>query len=244
MDNQHAKEVLARYRPSIDDSGNEEIATALAQARQDPELNRWSTQQLDFNTAVATKLRQIAPPADLKQRILSGRPRAQVIHFWQRPQLLALAAAVVLLLGLSWYGMIPSQSSQLAAYRVRMAKTALREYRMDLLSQDLSQIKAFLAQNNFPADYVLSPEVAKLPGVGCALLKWQDQPVSMVCLDVGKGELLWVFVMNQGSVKGMTAPARPEFAQVGKLATATWSQQGKTYLLARVGDQQAIQKYL
>ena len=59
------------------------------------------------------------------------------------------------------------------AYRDRMVRTALRDYRMDLLNDDLDQIRQYLAQHGGQGDYILSQPLARLRGFGCAILSWK-----------------------------------------------------------------------
>jgi len=243
MNSAQAKDVLRLYRPGTDDERDAETAAALALAGSDPELKSWFAGQQGFNAGVREQLHRIEPPAGLRERILAGHRRALVHVWWRRPELLAIAAAIVVVIGLVSLRM-PHGQNTIASYRTRMAKFALREYSMNLVTNDLGEIRAYLKQHGAPADYVLRPPVAKLPGVGCALLKWQNQPVSLVCFRLGKQDLLWLFVIDRQSLPDASSTERPVFQQVGKLATATWSGQGKTYLLGLIGDQKDIQEYL
>jgi uncharacterized membrane protein YbaN (DUF454 family) len=244
MNNQQAKQTLVLYRPGAQSEPDEEMTAALAQTAKSPELDQWFVRQRAFNGVIQGRLRGLNPPADLKDRILAQRLPAKGIVWWRRPQMLALAASIVLLLALTGYWINPRPDNDFAAYRARMAKTALREYRMDMVSSDLQQIGTFLAQHGSPSDYALSPELKRLPGLGCALLKWQSQPVSMICFRKGQAERLWLFVTTQAALGHAPATPKAAFAQVGRLGTATWSQDGKTYLLAGIGNPQLLRKYL
>lgn len=244
MNNLDAKEVLKTYRPGVDDENDPDIIRALTLVRQDPNLAQWHEQQQAFNAGVRETLRRIEPPAGLKEKILAGQFHPKAVLWWRRPELLAIAAAIAILIGLAVYWIPSSDQNTLATYRSRMARFALREYRMNLVTNDLNRIRSYLAEQGAPADYTLNPELEKLPGVGCALLKWQNQPVSLICFRLGRDDLLWLFVTDRTSVPGAPSTAAPQYDQVGKLATATWSSQGKTYLLGVIGDQQTLQKYL
>jgi hypothetical protein len=243
MNSAQAKDVLRLYRPGTDDERDAEAAAALALAGSDPELKSWFSGQQGFNAGVREQLHRIEPPASLREQILAGHRRTLVRVWWRRPELLAIAAAIVVVISLASFRMSHGQDT-IASYRTRMAKFALREYSMNLVTNNLGEIRAYLKQHGAPADYVLTPPVAKLPGVGCALLKWQNQPVSLVCFRLGKQDLLWLFVIDRQSLPDAPSTEWPVFQQVGKLATATWTGQGKTYLLGVIGDQKDIQEYL
>lgn len=246
MNSQRAKEVLISYRPGLENPADPETAAALDLVKKDLELAHWFNNQQAFHSAARQAFHNLPAPAELKDKILHQSPRSSPPILWlNRFESLAAAAVVVLLLSLAVFWMQPDEEERkLADYRARMAKFALREYRMDLVTNDLSQIRAFLANRGAPAGYVLSPRLQKLPGLGCAALKWQDQPVSLICFRLGEEDLVWLFVTPQSTVQDPPPSSDPHYQAVGKLMTASWTYQGMTYLLAVVGDQSLLQRYL
>jgi hypothetical protein len=131
-----------------------------------------------------------------------------------------------------------------------MANVAMSGYAMNFATNDLSQIRVYLAQNAAPSDYTLPAPLEKTDTTGCAIQSWQGQKVSMICFRTGnplppkqQGDL-WLFVVDRASVIGAPDSASPQFTKVNQLTTATWTQDGKLYLLATQGDEQALQKFL
>lgn len=119
MNNQEAKFILGAYRPNGPDAGDPMFAEALGQAERDPELRAWLERERKFDTAFAGRLRDIAPPAELRAAILAGarasRPRRR---WWTHPLWLAAAAiAIIAAVGIT---VVPSASeprvSELAAF--------------------------------------------------------------------------------------------------------------------------------
>jgi hypothetical protein len=84
----------------------------------------------------------------------------------------------------------------------------------------------------------------QLPGVGCAALRWHNQPVSLICFGVGQDELLWLFIIDRGVLVGDVPGPSPRHQAVGKLMTASWTNGNKTYLLARIGTGEALKQFL
>lgn len=245
MNSQRAKDILISYRPGLSDPADPDTAAALDWLERDAELARWFEHQQAFHAATRQAFRNMAVPENLKDKILpkSHPPRSKILWF-NRFEFLAAAAAVVLLLSLAVFWIQPDENRKLADYRARMAKFALRDYRMDLVTNDLNQIREFLANRGAPADYHLSPPLQKLPGVGCAFLKWQNQPVSLICFRLGEQDLVWLFVTPQSTVQDPPPSTNPQYQTVGKLMTASWTEQGKTYLLAVIGDKNLLQSFL
>ncbi|PYI87153.1 MAG: hypothetical protein DME26_07125 [Verrucomicrobia bacterium] len=250
MNSRQAQEMLMLYRPGMDDAQDPQFAEALALIKDDPELAEWFVQHCATYVAIRGKLRQIAVPAGLKEQILSEQKAHRTNVWWRRPALLAAAAVVALLIGIASVWLQPPGQDSFSAYRRMMVRTALRTgYTMDLETNDLKQIRAYLAQRNAPADYVLPQPLEKAQGTGCVALTWHGKPVSMVCFRSGeplgpgiKSEL-FLFAIDRSGVSGAPPGKAPQFTQVSKLMTAGWSQGEKVYLVAASGDESFVRKF-
>jgi hypothetical protein len=141
-------------------------------------------------------------------------------------------------------------ANALVNYANEMAYIATGGYAMNFATNDLTQIRAYLAQNHAPADYVLPPVLEKTATTGCAIEDWSGAKVSMICFRTGKplppnqqGDL-WLFVVDRAAVKGAPDAVAPRFARVNQLITAVWTQGDKIYLLGTEGDKSTIRKFL
>jgi hypothetical protein len=251
VNNQEAKRILALFRPGSADEQDPSFDEARQLAKTDPELARWFEAHCQTYLLLRQRFQAIPIPPGLKEQILSERKiqRPLFQRYW-RP-LLAMAAVVVLLLGLD-FGLNPFHSAKgrYAAYRKRMIKSALGGYYMDLTTSDPVRIRAFLTTNHAPADYPLPAGLKTAAVVGCVVSSWQGNPVSMVCFKTGRplapGDQsdLWLFVTSRQSLASASAPAAPVFDRVNKATTASWSDDHNNYLLAVEGDQALLRKYL
>lgn len=241
MDSHQARTILALYRPGVDDATEPQNVEALGLAQRDPELGRWFERHCAVQQAIGAKLKALAPPPGLKEQILT-ESRIVRVSSWRRfSPWLAAAAALVVLLALFWPR--AQDDRHFAAYRDRMVRTALRDYPMDLLTTDLERVRKYLAEHQAHGDYVLNQRLEQLPGLGCGLLRWQGQPVAMVCFDRGKLGVLFLFVVNRSILPDAPATETPQFSPVNKLVTASWSLGDKTYVLAGRGDQALLENY-
>ena len=243
MNAQEAKIVLAAYRPASGDADDPEVAEALEQVRRDPSLKSWFDRHAAFQNAIRESFRKIPVPENFAGTIVRPAFTATWVAWWGRPVLWAAAAGIALLLTLSLPSPRSRSQDSLAVYRARMVRAPLREYRMDIVTNDMAQIRRFLAVNRAPSDYELSGNLAKLTPVGAGLLSWQGQRVSMVCLESNEKSPAFLFVVNQSAIS-RPPKSDTEYARVNKLMTASWTRGSKVYVLAAPGDTEGMRKLL
>jgi uncharacterized membrane protein YbaN (DUF454 family) len=239
---QEAKQILLIYRPGTADEQDAEVKEALALARNDPSFQTWLQEQCAFHELVRGKLQQIRVPHGLHQSILAHRKIVRPAAWWQSPITLAAAAAVVLLLGVAAFWGKASSSERFANFQARMVGTALREYRMDIETNDMATVRHFLASKGAPADYEVTRGLAALQVVGGGCLRWRSNPVSMVCFKKG-GSMLYLFVMNRSAVNDPPS-STPQEGNLRGMTTVSWTVGENTYVLAGPEEADFARKYL
>jgi hypothetical protein len=253
VNHNEAKSILLLYRHGTADAEDPQIAEALALAERDPELKDWLVIHCAREFVVREKFQQITAPAGLKGQIISEQAvNKKIIPLWRREiRLLPLAAAILLsgLLAALWFANHRERDDTLAVFQNQMAGVALRGYAMDLTTNDPVQIRAYLGQNQAPADFILPEKLQQAQLVGCAVEGWQNVKVSMICFRSNQAAPsvssdIWLFVVDQNSVKKLASGSATHFSKISRLATATWSQGDKLYFLGTTGDEQAVQHYL
>ena len=244
MDSPQAKEILALFRPGLDDANDPVFAEALAQARLDPELGRWLDEQHRLDAALRRKFSGIAVPAGLEQQILSERTIVRPVVWWERQVLLAAAAAAVVLALIAGYLLRQPEPLNFATFRKSMALLVSGDYKMMLETKDATEVREFLAKNRGPSDYALGKEMEKLPLEGCALVKWHGQRISLVCLDHGEAPDLFLFVMDRGAIPDPPVGQAPQMIRVGHMMTASWCAGHNVYVLASKTTEDELRKFL
>lgn len=245
MNAQEIKRILAAHRPGTSDGTDPQVAEALKEVERDPGLKAWFERQSGFQRSMRESFRQIPVPPDLPARLMSVPRVVPLPAWWERPVVWAAAAGIILLISLSVFRVTRPAGDTFAIFETRMVQAALRQYRMDIVTNDMAQIRRFLARSRAPDDYELRGRLAQLAPVGAGSLSWQDRRVSMVCLDSSgpnATNILYLFVVEQSAV---TRPplSVPEFRKVNKLATASWTKGNKTYLLAAPFDVEQLRRY-
>ena len=249
MNRERAKEILLLYRPGPVGDGNPELTEALTLLEHDEELWCWFEAQRAAQAEIRRQFKKILPPAGLKEQIISERP-------WHtRPvtarHLLAIAAVVIVLFatGLWWSGLEPREDRSFAGYRNRMVSTAQRTYEMQLETDNLASIRAFLSGRGAPGDFISPAGLSQATGAGCLTLSWRGAKVSMICFKTGRplppaqASDLWLFVIDHASVPDAPETETPQIATVNQVTTASWTRQGKTYVLAVEGNEALLWKY-
>lgn len=250
MNRDEAKNILLLYRPGTADDGDPQVVEALALVKTDPELARWFAEHSARQKALRVKFQEITVPEGLKEQIISEQRAAERRSSWRRNSLVVAAVVVgLMVLAVLWFPSRPSDDT-FAIYRSRMVSGALRGYSMDLVTNNPSAIRSYLAQKKAPADYVLPAPLKQVELAGCAVQRWHGRKVTMICFRTGKplppGQQsdMWLFVVDRASVKELPNVASARVAPVNRLITAAWTQGDKLYLLGTAGDAQMIRQYL
>ena len=233
MDKERAKEILLLRRRWAPSRSSEET-TAVELSEKDPELAAFAQQNEEFNARVHHELANIPVPdvpKGLRDQVLA-RGIVLPVPFWKKPELLAIAASLLVLGTALLFWMGSREETTYAGFRSRMVGFALREYRMDLFTQSLPQLKEFLAARGGPSEFSLPAPLANTPLKGGARLSWQNVPVSMVCFDWQGKETIYMFVIDGTHASPAKFSSEPRLFRVKGLTTATWIADGKTFLLA------------
>jgi hypothetical protein len=250
MDKREARQVLQLFRPGANDAQDPRMSEALQCAQQDAELARWFEGHCAFHIAMRTKLKEIPVPADLKDRILREEAlrKGRIVKLWDTLIPLAAAAVLLLTIGAWWYfdhntgAHNPEQN--FAEGREYLAKVPQRGYAMTMMSTNLAAIHSYLVTKQQFPDYVLPKPLASLTAAGCANLEWQGHKVSMVCLKDAKKRDVYLFAMDRANLRGAPMTTTPEFEQIHRLMTASWTVGDKVYVLAGPGDEAELKAYL
>ena len=201
--------------------------------------------------ALRAKFQEIPVAPGLKEQIISERTIRRPA--WQRywGLLLATAAAAVVLISVEfnpWFAGAPSNNH--TEYLRSMTETAQATYAMLLETNDSVKIRAFLAKNNAPADYVLPEKLQNVEIAGCTICFWQGSLVSIIgfktggALPAGMKSDLWFLAAPRSAVAGSPPVGKLVFQRLNSIATASWTDDKQTYVLATAGSEELLKKYV
>ena len=251
MNRDEAKYILRAYRADGQDAGDPLFHEALELVKRDPELAQWFAQEQALDIPIAKKLSEFPVPPGLKARLLAARKITPLLRWWQRPAWRAVAACFVLLIGLGIF-LIQRAAHRdfgqgrtlFAQYRDTMADFAGNKLlRLDHKSRDVKEIRQWLTQKNAHGDLLLPAGLDGRPGIGCRVLDWNGATISLVCFELADHRKAHLLVIDRSAFTDAPAES-PQFAQVGNVATVTWSRADKTYVLACKGGSELELRHL
>ncbi len=239
MNRQEAQFILEAYRPGGEDATDPRFREALDLVQRDPELARWFAREQALDARLSSRLHALLqPPPSLKTQLLAQRKVVRPAFGWQlwrRPLWQLAAACVGLLLALSVFRGRPTGSGDFPGYLAQMTdRVGHRLDRLDFMARDVSAVRRWLAERGAHGDLVVPAGLNGRPSLGCRLLEWNGQQVTLICFELEGRKTAHLLVVDSSAFPQPPAAA-PEFRQVGDVATVSWTQGGKTYVLASKG---------
>ncbi len=245
MDKEEARLFLQAYRPGAD-RDDSQMAEALRAADADPELSRWFAEEQAFDRAMAAHLEAIPAPLGLKTRIVANAAAPDEPRQWSWIVKLAGAAALLFLLlqVVSFFRTPAPVTAAVPDFAREMVSFIQLDPPLEMMSSDLGAIKGWLAKKELPPMDVPAP-LAGLQPVGCRILSFRGQEVTLICFLRGEDRLAHLFVVNAHGPAGNEGGRGSRFMPTAKgWTTASWVENGRVYTIAVQGDRTAVQRYL
>ncbi|RME67423.1 MAG: hypothetical protein D6781_13275 [Verrucomicrobia bacterium] len=249
MDNEQAKFVLGASRPSGRDDERPEVAEALSRAATDADLCDWLARERASDAAIARKMRELEPPAELRSRLLIGtRTSRRKRPLWKRWSIpMGLAAALFLAVGVAWWllpppgHMVDQSAPTLAAWQrscVGIFSNPL--FSLDYLDDDYRPLEDYLVRHGARVAGRLPFADGITSALGCSVLEWRGARVSLACFHSRTGELVHLFTMPAHYIE-QAPPLQPVYrAQVDAFATITWQQDDLVVMVASRMPQETL----
>jgi hypothetical protein len=227
MTNKEASFLLGACRPNGRDASDPEFAAALAQASRDPALEAWIEDQRRFDSAIASGLQSTPVPADLRSRILTGGRVSRPAPWFSAQRLWAIAALVMLFLGLAVWYQRPGEWEDGAIAAVSQIVSGQATF--DMMSPNVSVLQQWLSANGSPSA-ALPAAIQRLASAGCRMVSWHGHPISIICFHGPGGEMVHLAMIDRAVVDSPPPEGQPIYETRDGWRTATWSQ-GNTAML-------------
>lgn len=245
MNNTEAKFFLSAYRPDGRDAGELIFVGALAQASRDPELRDWFERQRTFDAACSAKLREIAPPAGLREAILAGGRASQPQRrWWRNPAWLAAAAAVAISVG-SIISVRPAGARPTGAQLADFALRDLAEAHGDHVGHPpmLAAVQARLADTRLPVTRHLALNLDELRKDHCRVVRVAGRDVFELCFQ-REGTWYHVYVGRRLDFAPGALDPKTLLVSHGQFAATAWADADLVYALVTRAGPEALQRVI
>ncbi len=245
MNEQEARLILQACRPGEADRNDPEIAGALREMERNPELAHWFAEEQAFDRAMAAHLAALPEPFGLKTRLLAqaAAPATSRASRW----LIGLAGVAALLFLLAQVGEFWRHSNpvedRVPGYASEMVSFVKLPPPLEMESGQLGAIKNWLAKKE-ALKMEVPPRLAELHPVGCRVLSYRGQAVTLICFHRENGQLAHLFVVDRTALPGLKPGDSPSFQRNGGWTTASWADKNHAYMIAVQGDEAAVERYL
>ena len=230
MSNNEAKFVLGAYRPNGRDAGDATFCAALEQAKTDPALGAWLARSQAHDAAITARLREVAPPAGLREAILAGARASRAPKTARFPTMwLALAASVAVLLA----GTFAFRANRAAAATTRFAEFAMDDAEHGKHGghgEPVGALQVMLSQPSTRVGAALPVDFAALRSTGCRTLNFAGHDVLEVCFQ-RNGAWFHCYIARCEDFPSLPTSAPAVFKQLAQLGCASWSDATYHYTL-------------
>ena len=135
--------------------------------------------------------------------------------------------------------------SDYAAFETDMGNFLSSFFNLDYQSENLAEVKDWLATTHDFRDYTVPVALASHPSLGCEKIDWNGHEVYLICFNI-EDEIVHLFSFPEGTnvADAPTADGPGTFRQVGKWATTSWQKDGQVYLISTRASQEFLKKTL
>ena len=189
----------------------------------------------ETDDVIARKLAEIAPPADLRARLLAaGQPAKKVAESrsgggWWTYRITAAAAVLALVLGM-WSLWLRPHGQPISAATADLSAFLTNGFQFDMKTSDMNQVRAWLAANNPNHPVNLPGALAQQRPLGCTGLTWRGYAGSLACFKMSNGMEAHLAMFPTKTFSDAPGSS-PQIASAGAWTRAAWSRDGMTYLL-------------
>lgn len=256
---------LGAFRADRNTDDQPELADALEAAAGNPALGEWLANETSFDDCFRSSLKQLRPPADLRQSILNAinqqglvseeRPASGTLIapspsvWWRHPAVLSAAASVAILFMIGVLVFKPQKleaSPELPDLYRDVASHALTAKDYNLQSSELDSIHQFLLEQNVPAPDRYPRGGADLVPYGCHTLDWRGRTVTGICLrSTTTDKVVHLYIAQRSDFPNETHPTEAQLHQTGnELSMAVWACANSIYVFIVRGSMDDLSQLL
>lgn len=198
------EEILAAYRDGDEARHADDFSEALEALENDRELEQWFAEDQAFDTAFRSAISTFEVPEQ--------KPVQREVTTITRIPFLKYAAAALVIFSLSLFGLYRFDYTQQAKAETRvnelresMASFATSTFELDLMGDDLAQLRKLTVSNGGILGEAMDTVFADGRPMGCKVIDWNGVTVSLYCFGNEKGQVVHCFVVPLNELNGPRA---------------------------------------
>lgn len=261
MKDARIKEILEAYRPGQDLETDPEVRAALDATSGNAGLQAWRASVQAFDAAFGAQLRGVPVPEGLQARILEARSRqgkspsagqTGKLLKWIHPAALAAAAAIIILLALSFtFWRQPGGSAAPVAAQPEIpglaetTRTLYASLSPSFKSQRGEEIQRYIQQHggmvpeNPPSGFTWDRSFA------CDIVDVNGKKVSIICFKPqGREEVVHLFTFHREDFPNEQIPASPWLRPLDGAHSATWGDEKAIHVLVSGSGEENLRAVL
>ena len=189
----------------------------------------------ETDAVIAQRLREVAPPADLRHRLLALAPAPS--SSWLAWLICTGSAAViaVVIIGTS----LLSQPDSEGAVR-DLGNFLNSPFELTVVGRPLPELQAWLVQKGHPTATIPPALAARIPE-GCRLLDWNGFQASLICFETTSG-VVHLVTFPAGTFRDLSTS--PRIVQSGPWNAVVWRSAGADFLLFGESSAESMRQLL
>jgi hypothetical protein len=194
---------------------------------------------------------QTLPAGKVETILAQGRGTGKIVRLPpQRWRLLALAASVVLAVGLAIWWPRGSERVSFAALPPRIVEFFGTPPELPKRSQNPEELHAWLLAQGAPADFTIPPKMRGLESLGCQVVDVQGRPAWLTCFwrekkpDGSGGELVHLWAVRRTDFKNGPPTASPQYHEESGWSFASWTEGDMMYTVATHAPMEMLRPFV
>ena len=246
MNRDEAKYILRSYRLNGRDADDRQFQAALEVLKRDQELREWFSREQVVDLKLSDALRTFPVPPSLRRELLAVCKVVPQRSWWQQNAWISAAAASLALLALLSVMVIRTVHQRpFAEFHSYIVETASKLDHLDIRTDDLARVREWLRERRAPDDFTIPGQLNGKSSVGCRVLVWHGQKVSLVCFEIANNKVAHLFVMDRSVLTNSPEGGVPNIQAVGNgIATAAWSDSKRIYIVALEQGERDLRRLL
>lgn len=184
------------------------------------------------DTVLATRLKEVLPPAGLRRDLMTLAPRKNLSPVWWIALASAGFAVAMLLLAL------PGRPLDKA--RADLTRFLETDFQLSVEAKPLRDLQTWLESQDVPPGRDLPDALAARLPEGCRVVDWDGHRASLICFPTEHAGVVHLVIFEGGTFRHLSSS--PQLVREGHWSVAAWTSGKSDYLLFGESDIESLRR--